>query len=80
MRGAYKGSRMNKLSQMEVGDRLYFDTTLRSYGVDMRTLNPPLSRRPDHMKGWNFRTSLFTAVSASKAGEVRLLVCVERTE
>jgi hypothetical protein len=67
------------LWSMEVGERRYFDTTAESYPNDMRTMNTPRSRRPEAMRDMEFTTSLFTAVSATRVGEVRLLICLERT-
>jgi hypothetical protein len=66
------------LLTFELGERRYVDTTLERYASDMRTINTPKSRRPDIMIGLEFETTLFTAVSASKAGDVRYLIAVER--
>lgn len=66
------------LSTFEIGERRYTETTLESYAKDQRQRNPPKSRLPDSMQGYEFQTSLFTAVSASKAGDVRYLICTER--
>jgi hypothetical protein len=65
---------------MGVGERHYIETTLEQYPNTMRTANTPYSRRPDILKDRRFTTTLFTAVSASKAGDVRYLVCLERVE
>lgn len=74
----HKGSTTDTIQHMEVGDRLYFETTLAEYPQLQRRLNIPHTRRQPHMKDWMLRTSLFTAVSASVAGDVRYLVCLER--
>lgn len=72
------GSTSDMLKDMQVGDRLYIETTLEDYPGLQRRLNVPHSRRQPHMRNWMLRTALFTAVSASVAGDVRYLVCVER--
>jgi hypothetical protein len=64
---------------MEVGERIYTETTLEDYPRDMRHMHPPKTRRPASIQDWKFSTALLTAVSASKAGEVRYLICLERT-
>jgi hypothetical protein len=63
---------------MGVGERRYTETSLSHYASDMRVLNTPLSRRPPELTGRVFRASLFTAVGSS-AGDVRYLICLERT-
>lgn len=63
-----------------VGERRYVEVTLENYQQKMRTINTPKSRRPKDLRGREFSASLFTAVSSSKAGDVRYLICVERTE
>ena len=68
------------LSEFEVGERRYVDTTIEKYASDMRTINTPNSRRPALLKGRKFSASLFTAVAANKAGEIRYLICIEREE
>lgn len=78
MTGIRKGSRFHTLSLLEVGQRAYLETTADLYPSMMRSLNPTSSRRPAELQSKTFTTSLFTAVSASKLGDVRLLVCVER--
>lgn len=71
-------SNNRRLLRMELGERLYFDTTLEDFASDMRTLNTPKSRRPPDLEGREFSTSLFTAVGVGKAGNVRYLICLER--
>jgi hypothetical protein len=66
------------MSMQEVGHRDYFETTLETYPAMMRTINTPKSRRPKEMHHMEFTTSLFTCIG-SKAGDVRYLICVERT-
>lgn len=68
------------LSTFYVGEVRYIETTLDKYPSDMRTINTPKCRRPDIMQGMSFITTLFTAVSASKAGDVRYIIAVERVE
>jgi hypothetical protein len=67
------------VSNLEVGERMYLETSLDAFPQAMRQINVPISRRPLHMKEWKLPTTLFTAVSARKAGDVRYRVCVERT-
>jgi hypothetical protein len=68
------------LLTFELGERRYVDTTIVRYAHDMRTINTPKSRRPDMMAGLEFTTQLFTAISASNAGDVRYLIAVERVK
>jgi hypothetical protein len=73
------GSWNTWLATFEVGERRYVETTLDDYAQQMRTMNTPRSRRPSELAGCEFTTSLFTAVSASSAGDIRYLIAVERT-
>lgn len=68
------------LSSFGIGEIRYVETNIDKYPNDMRTINTPKSRRPDSMQGMEFITTLFTAVSASKAGDVRYLIAVERVK
>lgn len=68
-----------ELSKLKVGERLYIETTLEKYGDTQRQRIVPRSRRPDAIKDWEFVSQLFTAVSNSKAGDIRYVVCIERT-
>lgn len=65
------------LASLAIGEQRYIDTSLTQYqGLQRRvTLS---SRYPKGMEGMRFTTSLFTAVSASTAGDVRYLVCIKR--
>lgn len=74
-----KGSHNEWLSTFEVGERRYVETTLARYAHTMRTVVAPRSRRPDFMSGMEFSSSLYTAISAAEAGDIRFLICVERT-
>lgn len=83
MRGRKKGSFNEngwpaKLAELEVGEHYYIDTTLEGYPAKMRQLNVAHTRRPAILKDRVFATNLFTAVSNSKAGDVRYLICIER--
>lgn len=75
-----KNSRNARLVELEVGERFYVECTLETYATTMRTANTPRTRRPAELQGREFTASLFTAVSNSKAGDIRYLVCIERTE
>jgi hypothetical protein len=68
------------LAGFEIGERHYIETTLDNYPNLMRTANAPKSRRPSEIKDWEFKTELFTAVSASKAGNIRYLISIERVK
>lgn len=75
----HSGSINDRISRLDVGERTYIDTDLEGYlGVQRRVATR--SRRPETMVGMEFSCQLFTAVSASKAGDVRYLVCVERVQ
>lgn len=76
----HAGSWNSFLATLDVGERRYIETTVDRYGADMRTINTPASRRPEVLKGRKFSTCLFTAVSSSKAGDIRYLICIERTQ
>lgn len=76
----HTGSWNEWLSTFEIGERRYVETTIDAFPRDMSTINTPPSRRPASMRDWRFAASLFTAVGAGKAGDIRYLICVERTE
>lgn len=67
------------LATFTLGERRYVETSLDDYARCMRTLNTPRSRRPPELDGREFTAALFTAVSASKAGDIRYLIAIERT-
>jgi len=73
-----KGSWNSWLIGFEVGERRYVETTFKDYPAAMRTINTPKSRRFGLIKDRNFTVNLFTAVSASSAGDIRYLICVTR--
>ncbi len=75
--GTHKGSRTDRLRGMNVGDRIYVETTLADYATAMRGFGSVRSRRPEWMRDWEIETCLFTAVGSS-AGDIRYLICVER--
>lgn len=66
------------LATFSIGERRYFETSLDRYPTDQRKYNMAHSRRRGDIAEMVFTTSLFTAVSSSKAGDVRYLICVER--
>lgn len=74
-----KGSSNHTLASMSVGDRIYVETTLVEYPATMRSYVTPKSRRPPELEGRDFNSTLFTCIAAARAGDVRYLVCVERT-
>jgi hypothetical protein len=71
-------SRNKQLQALTVGEKLYVETTLKTYARDMRGYTPAQNRRPEWLVGREFTMSLFTAVSASNAGAIRYLICIER--
>ena len=73
----HQGSNNDRLRKMEVGERLYFETTYENYPQDMRHMNTPKSRRPAELQGREFTCTLFTAVG-SKVSDIRYLICLER--
>jgi hypothetical protein len=75
---ARKGSRNEWLGTFEVGERRYVETSLEKYSDDMSMLNAPKSRRPPILTGREFKATLFTALSAAMASDIRYLICVER--
>lgn len=74
----HKNSRSARLAALMPMDTLWVETTLKSYQNDMRMWNVAKSRRPAELDGKEFRTSLFTAVSAAHAGHIQYLIKVER--
>lgn len=74
----HKNSRSARLAAMMPMDTLWVETTLKSYPNDMRMWNVAKSRRPAELEGKEFRTSLFTAVSAANVGRIQYLLKVER--
>lgn len=72
------GSLNHKLMAMRPRDRIYIETTLDGFAGVQRGVTAK-SRRPSSMNGMEFTCALFTAVSCSKAGDIRYLVAVERT-
>lgn len=75
-----KGSMNDKLSQLDIGDRMYLETTVDGYAKDMRLIHAGKDRRSEVLVGREFSTSLFTGVSSGTVGDVRYLICVERVK
>lgn len=75
-----EGSTHDLLSKLAVGERMYVEATLDNYQAIQRRLAAPRSRRPEALRDHEFSTQLFTALAANKAGDIRYLVCVERTK
>ena len=65
-----------RLAGLEVGGRLYIETTTGRYKAVQRAVGSSAARM-DHGRQ-RYTTQLFTAVAARQVGEVRYLVCVER--
>jgi hypothetical protein len=74
----HRDSLNHKLMAMRPRDRIYIETTLDGFPGVQRGVTAK-SRRPSSMEGMEFTCALFTAVSCSKAGDIRYLVAVERT-
>lgn len=68
--------RMSWLASFEVGERRYVETTVDNYRHDMSNVAPKRSIRGPA----KFSVQAFSAVSVSKVGDVRLLLCIERIE
>ena len=73
------GSVAHQLSTFNVREVRWVETTLEDYAHRQRELNMAKPRRPEHMRVWVFTTQLYTAVSASKAGDIRFMIRLERT-
>ena len=73
------GSIQQQLTELPEGGVAWFETTLEQRAAHQRALAVPRSRRAPEMKERTFATTVFTAVSASKVGEIRYLIRVERT-
>lgn len=74
-----EGSVAHQLSKLDVGEVRWIETTLEHYAHRQRELNAARSRRPEFMREWVLTTHLYTAVSASRAGDIRFLIRLERT-
>lgn len=78
MRAPNNGSVNDRISRLPIGGRAYIETTLRGWqGVQSKVSNE--SRRPESMAGMKFSCCLVTGVIARTFGDIRYLVCVERT-
>lgn len=75
-----RGSWLEFLSQFEVGERHYQESSLEQFKSDEAKIQAYLARRPEKMLDWKFSASLLTAVGSSKAGDIRYLICIERTK
>ncbi len=76
----HRGSYSAQLIDMEVGERRYRETSLERYGYDMRQAVVARTRRTKILRSREFVAGLYTAVSSSRAGDVRYLICVERVK
>jgi len=74
-----KGSMSAFLLTFKPGEVRYIETSLEKYQTTMRKINIPVERRVLALQTYRFSTSLFTAVSTSKAGDIRYLICIKRT-
>lgn len=72
------GSWNEFLAAMMAGERRYVEVTFDERHAMMRTINTPLSRRPESMKGMSFSTTLYTAIAAADCGDIRYLLAVDR--
>lgn len=72
----HRGSLNEKLSTLDVGERLYVETTLGKYATVMRSA-VNVDRKPLSMQSFRFKCELVTGVVT--ASDIRHLVCVERT-
>lgn len=77
---AYKGSFNSVLEQLHVGGYLYIEANdLNASRKLLSRVTQPVGRRPDSLKSRTFSGTTFTAVAAKQAGDVKLLVRIERT-
>lgn len=74
-----KGSMSAFLLTFEPREQRYIETSLDKYQSTMRKINISMERRVLALQPYKFSTSLFTAVSTSKAGDIRHLICITRT-
>lgn len=66
------------VASLEVGERVYVETTQAGYPGVMRAYNPAPTRRPEAIRERRFTCTLMTAISHAAVGDTRLLVCCER--
>jgi hypothetical protein len=64
------------LKRMRVTDRHYLETTLKSYA----SRQSAVSHAAKELGGRKFSASLLTAIGVNRAGDVRYLICIERTK
>lgn len=74
----HKGSQVEWLAGFALFERRWINATLETYKYQMSAVQANIARSP-HLKGLSFSVALYTAVSASRAGDIRYLICVERT-
>lgn len=73
------GSFYERLSGIHLGERHYVECELDEYQrIQSRALQ--IGRLPEAISHMRFKTQLVTAVAAGRAGDIRYLVCIERTE
>lgn len=75
--------KMNGLSEwmvgFAVGERRYCETTLLTYGRDMRRASTPAHRRAECARHIRIECKLLTALSTAP-GDIRYLICYERVK
>jgi hypothetical protein len=71
-------SQTARLAALQIGQGYLLPTALDRYAKDMRQAIPPRTRRPAELAGMEFAATLFTCVSARKAGDVRYAIWIER--
>jgi hypothetical protein len=74
--GPREGSLKFLLLGLQVGECLYFESSLEKYSMKMRTIHADASRIGVDMK---FSCRLYTAVGAGEVGDIVYLVRVQRT-
>lgn len=75
----HRGSLNDRISELEIGGRLYEEHSLE-YCRKIQRLCTAQSRRPQDIAHMRFASGLLTAIPAGQIGEVRYLVCVERVQ
>lgn len=71
------GSLNATLNAMQVGERVFLESTPESYSTVQRQVSSK-TRRPSCMAGMTFSTNVYTAVQVQAVGKTVILVCVER--
>ncbi len=72
------GSLNAKLNALAIGAYLYLECPLDKSTTLQRRIHQPAARRPLCMADKRFTTEKYTAVSASRVGRIKYLICIKR--